>query len=308
MKLKGFLTITLALIVISTIGQTVNLSLKLPVGNKYQVVTATEQTIQQDVMGQKQNVYQYHEIINTMVVDGKTDDQYTVEYEYADVVYKQLLDQREIVAYNSKTHEGPVPAEAKSWANLLNKKFNIIVKDNGDIIDVNGIDDMLSKMVDEYEVNTDQDRKDLKERLEKQFGKQNIKDMVEPMYDYLPGKSVNVGDSWKESRTIKSTFEFTLNSTYTLKSIEGDKVTVEINSELSTGENGSSFYQGGNQMTAQVDGTQNGTMIIDRETGLIMEANMEQDMTGEMVLEQAEQSFSIPMQLETSIAITTAEL
>jgi hypothetical protein len=65
---------------------------------------------------------------------------------------------------------------------------------------------------------------------------------------------------------------------------------------------------GGINVRYEVAGTQDGTTVLDRETGLPLESELQQDLEGEITMEgEGQEPLSWPISLESTITVETIE-
>ena len=159
----------------------------------------------------------------------------------------------------------PVGMMNKMFSGIVGKSFTMKVDEEGNILEVSGFEDMIKGMVDS--INMDEDKKTtMMASLKDQFNDQEIKNQFSDMFMIFPNKEVKVGDSWEKSFTKGGKIRAKFNTTYTVKEIEGDHVTLDAKTHIdSDGE-------------MNMKGEQTGTLIIDSKTGLMINGDFTQDI------------------------------
>jgi hypothetical protein len=153
----------------------------------------------------------------------------------------------------------------KLFSAIRNQKFTMRVNAEGKIIEVTGFENMASSIVDSLGLGGEEKDK-MTEQFNKQFNGEQVKGQFERFWNIFPNKEVKVGDTWTRSSNLGGTMPGTYNSTYTVKDIEGDMVTLEEKTKVDTKEE-----------KVMLKGDIEGTLVIDSRSGLVVSAD--QDMT-----------------------------
>ncbi len=160
----------------------------------------------------------------------------------------------------------PMGAMSKIFGGLMNKPFIIKVDEEGNVLEVNGFEKILEGMIDSLPMDENV-KKQSKASLKEQFNEQSIKDNFAQIFTIFPNKEVKVGDSWEKSYVTGGKMGAKFTTTYKVKEIEGDHVTLSTNSKITP-----SGTQG------EVEGEQTGKILVDSKTGLMINATFDQDM------------------------------
>ena len=108
--------------------------------------------------------------------------------------------------------------------------------------------------------------------LQDQFNDQTIKDQFGQVLSIFPGKEIKVGDKWEKILQVDGRMPAKYITTYTVKGIEGDHVSLSAHTNIGSANNESDNYQ------MEIKGTQNGSLLVDSKTGLVINAEFDQDM------------------------------
>lgn len=103
----------------------------------------------------------------------------------------------------------------------------------------------------------------------------------------LPKKPVKEGESWTQKTTINSIATFDTTSTYTLKSVTDDAYIITATANIKTPE-GSTTDFSGFKAAYNLAGPSTATYTINRATGWIINATMEQNLDGDITVEKSE--------------------
>lgn len=152
---------------------------------------------------------------------------------------------------------------------LKGKSFIIKVDKEGKVTEVTGLQQIADAMVNSMKVKEEM-KPMVRQAFTQQFNEQNIKEIFSQSFNIFPNKPVKVGDSWEKKMSGTGSMPMDVTTTYTVKSIEGNMVNLDAKSKMN--------FTGGSNMS----GEQFGTMKVDAKTGLVIEANFDQKLEGQM--------------------------
>lgn len=176
------------------------------------------------------------------------------------------MDTDKPVDEDTDVESNPMGAMNKVMKGLVNKPFMVKVDEEGNVLEITGVDKIVESMLDSLGI--EPERKEMvKASMKEQFSDESMKDNFAELFTVFPNKEVKVGDSWKKTYSKGGKTAATFNTTYTVKEIDGDHVTLKAESKIS----------GKEEM--EVEGTQTGNIIIDSKTGLMINAEYEQNMS-----------------------------
>lgn len=179
----------------NTYGQS-ELGYRLNAGDVFTVKQEARQIITQNLDGA------VHELTNTVdgilqfKVLGEKEENYSVELTFKDLnLSVRSSIQGELM--NVKAKE-VVPENAQSlvFHSLLNNPVQMTLSKTGDILDVQGGDYLVQKMVnasgltDEFSLNM------MKKSLEKEFGSEALSNSYKQLTFFYPSEKISIGDSW----------------------------------------------------------------------------------------------------------------
>lgn len=285
-KLSRLLPFVFMMVIFSVklFGQGIDLKLKLKKGDVFTIETTTDQLIQQDVMGQKQEQTQVTTFINRYEVTESQDDLYTMKVTYTDV-YVSMKTPMGDMEYDSKNPPADISPALQGFAGLKGSYFTMQLNHKGEVKKVEGVDEMLDKMINNMDIPSDDMRAGIKENMKTQFGDEALKSSMERSMAIYPDKSVKKGDSWKKNTSMSMGMYADIENTYTLTSIEGNKANVKVASVVSSMEDNKGMEIGGMKIFYEVGGKQVGVIELDIQSGLTRSSSIDQDLSGTVRLE-----------------------
>ena len=109
----------------------------------------------------------------------------------------------------------------------------------------------------------------------------------EQLTSILPKKAVKEGDTWTQNTTINSIASFETSTTYTLESVTADSYIITAAADIKTPQ-GSTTDFSGVQAAYNLEGPSSATYIINRNTGWITKATIEQELEGDITVAKSE--------------------
>ena len=262
------------------------LSFNFPPGAVYAYLMDSHQTIEQEMMGRVSEIKQNMQMLSTHQVEKAegTNKKLTVVY---DRFYIKSSSNGSDMEYDS-ADSTKQPKELSQIGEMVNRPFSLVVSEKGEILSVDAIGSMGSKM--------DSNQRALAE-AQSPLNDSTVRRMMEQSLNIYPASAVKVGDSWERRYVTNMGFmDMEVNSNYKLVSVSNDIAHVEITASIRSIPSTNPQMKG---MNIEMSGTQNGTMDIDVKSGLIHESMFTQNVTGKMKIPGAE----IPMKLTSDTRI-----
>jgi hypothetical protein len=167
------------------------------------------------------------------------------------------------------TEEGKDPMKILNalFGAIKDQSFSMKVNAEGKVMEVTGFENMAKKIVDSLGIEGAEKEK-MMQQFNKQFNAEQMKSQFERMWYIFPNKEVKVGDSWGKNTSLGNDQIGGGNykSTYKVTDIEGNMVTLEESTEISS-------KKGDMEMKGEIEGT----IVVDSNSGLIVKAD--QDLT-----------------------------
>ena len=194
----------------------------------------------------------------------------------ADIVIKRI--QKELDAgngnkqyFDSKSKadkSADIPPDIKSLRSLIGKKYSITITPLGKVTDVKGTDKMISSVI--KDVDADEKTNNLlRMALMQEFGGDNVAHFYEKLFNYIDGNPHKQGDKWEKVYDINIGVMLKVISDYQLTSTEGNQLTIKFKSKLKDVSGRKSREIEGYIISMDVKGEQSGTIIINKNNGLL---------------------------------------
>jgi hypothetical protein len=176
------------------------------------------------------------------------------------------IDTEKPLVSDTSGKDNPLEMISKMFQSVKGQKFNMKVSAEGRVLEVTGLEEMVRNMLSNIDV-PDEMKSGMDTAFKQQFNSDRLREQFERAFFIFPGKEVKVGDKWEKVHGgMNGNGQFT--TTYTVDEIEGDMVTLDVKSKFSAA------GTGGESMT----GKQDGTMVVDSRSGLIMRSDLDLDI------------------------------
>ncbi len=295
---------------ISGYAQSVNLTVNLTEGFRYNTETTVNLTVEQEFMGILYNTQMDIVTVIQMQVQGiDADSNYilSASYQKMDIRVSSLLINMEV------STESVIRGD--SLSNLLKalrgKEFKILLSRKGEIFDIIGLDEMINETILSGSLQEEQ-KIEFTRNLIQSLGKDAVLDNYRSIRSFYPDNPVKAHDQWDyHMNVIKSGIPMELNSNIRLKEITKEMAILgsegRINSQNLKNEKNPAvlpspvYYLLGNEISENK---------IDIRTGLLMESIVSQNITGTIKTpseENNDQEMMIPFKIiSRSTMLSTA--
>lgn len=150
---------------------------------------------------------------------------------------------------------------------MKGKKFEMKVDKEGKIIEISGFDQLFSSLADSTHMEPDERSKALRS-LKEQMNDQETKDQFTELFSIFPQKEVRVNDTWEKDYQTTGKIPAKNHTVYKVKDIDGDMVTLSAKTDIQSSDT-----------NMKIDGTKNGTIIVDSRNGLVVNADYIYEIT-----------------------------
>jgi len=152
---------------------------------------------------------------------------------------------------------------------IVGVSLDIQLTKSGKVLSVKGIDKLTEKM-------DAMSNPQYKQMISQQFSETSIQRSIEQTSAYFPGKPVAIGDNWDIAMNMNSSgIDIIVKLQITLKDVKDKVATLETTGIVATPEGGSVAKINGMDAKVLIDGTQSGTIQLNKDTGwnIISEIN-----------------------------------
>ncbi len=310
-KIFNYSIILASLIIFSAFslnyGKKVELKLNLEKGDKFYVLTLTEQDITQTMMGQEIKIGQTIEMgYNYDVVDVLSNGNYKIKSTYTKIGYKQDS-QYGSIDYDSDNADAEASGQAKAFAALKGLSFSFTCDEKGNVTEVEGTEDMLNAVIASYgDELTEAKKEEVRKSLKGQFGDEAMKSTLSNVMNIYPEKKIKVGSSWSRDVNLNVGMPMILANTWTLNSVKSGKALISVETAIKTNSEAKPMEVQGMSMKYNLSGTQTGEMTVDIKTGLTEKSVVDQEFGGKMIMSggMLPETMKVPITIISKVTLT----
>ena len=265
----------------SSSGEKIELKLNLTKGQVFSLEMSTDQEISQKIMGRRMDINQQIKLTFDFKVLEADDTGYNIEVVYKGVAY-HMEGPTGTVSYDSEDPPDVVPQLAKGFEALVGQSFTMELSPKGDVLDVSGVDLIVSRMVDNLNLPSGAQKDMIKNQMQQQFGDESLISSMEGVMSIYPEKPVGIGDSWKKRFIMGGPMPMVLKNKWKLKDRKNGIAHVHVESDVEPSTGGKPVKMGMISINYEISGDQEGTIQIEESTGWTIEAEIEQNMKGKV--------------------------
>lgn len=293
---------TILFVFILTWGQAqkTTLSLNLKEGESYRQVMKSKVNINQDLGAQTMDMVIIVGCDMTYHVTEVIPTGYKMSVQYDRLDMTMQLPQANMEFNSEETKEGDVLSNVLS--SMKNKPFYVTMTKTGMVEEVSNIDTLFGQLPDLPEMQKQQ----MKTMLQQSYGDKAFKGNIEMVTAVLPDKPVKKGEKWTVETKLESGMLATVVSTYELNDIRDNQCIIQGKSTIATTDKDAYIESNGMPMKFDLNGTMTSQLTIDKATGWIVEATINQDIQGDVYIKESPQmpnGMKIPMTMVSEMII-----
>jgi hypothetical protein len=241
-----------------------------------------------------------------MVFDVKESqgNDYTMEVKFKEFKIEAGMPGMGSISIDSNTDDDIATPENMSpmFKAIIDKPFETVMDKTGKPKSVKGLEKLIEAIYNSFDENVSEAmRQQLMSQFSSQFTEEVFKSQLEQTTGYFPGKPVGTGDKWTVEMTTKaSNFAIGLNLQSTLKSIEDNVVTLDIDGTILTPEGQKEQDFNGVKGKVSFKGTLKGSMKLNKDTGWVISSDMIMNFNGEMDIS----GIKAPIYIVSKITVT----
>lgn len=232
------------------------------------------------------------------VVDVDKDGTYTINSTIKSISFK-YTGTGGTLEYDSSKDIVKNDFNSMIMTSFIGRNFTIKITPTGEVKKVTGFDELINSQVNSCPFNENYKTTE-RNILNQFFSKDALKEQIKQMFNLYPDKKVNVGDKWNIQTSISSGVPVLINSIFQLKNDKNGVAEISENSKINTDGNEKVPNTGGVNALCNASGNQSGTIRINEDSGLIIDREITQKITGTIGLGGKSDSQSIPINTEVT--------
>ena len=249
------------------------LKLKLTPGTVFRARFTTDESMKLTILGENEDRSQTIGVTYAFEVKKADAAGLLISVVYEEIQFHETTKSGK-VDYDSAKPAAELPPLATGVAQLVGKVFAVTVTSEGRITKIEGADEMVEEAVAALARPKGRDNEDAKVSLRDAFGVTRVRQDMERIFSACPGKPVGIGDSWTRKEQVHNQLSLLCESTWTLSKRENGICILATKGAIKEDKD----------MTAKLQGVEEGTIRIDEGTGLVFSTDLKQQVTGKVRL------------------------
>lgn len=300
LKFKQVATLLLALAMpVALCASDITLRLNLDKGADVKYSSVTKQVITQTVSGMQQVINQDQTFEFTVSPKGKeANGNFKAAITFNRIAIDMKMQGMEM-SFDSDDDSGSAAANPQFlvFKAMVGKGVTALVSPLGEVLEINGVDEMRSQMIAEVGGGAQAEQ-----TIGAAITDESIKQMFAGAFIALPEKAVKESSSWTENKSIEAQFTLNTINTYSVLSASSKEIKLTLSATMSTIPGNKSSMMG-MEVTYNMFGTTSGTIVLNPNTGMIIESVMEQNINGSIAGDMMGQKLDIPMAITSTTTV-----
>lgn len=256
---------------------------KMPVDTfMYRITESTDFTIKTDESTSKSNQSRVVGYKFRHSNHKKTTENKPTEITIEDILIKKKENGKEYY-YDSKLSEVNFTLD-KGYAELLEHQFEVTFDSLGKMTSPDDYNSVFGESFGTLDIFDETDYDLLKKQIQIEFNSNTFEQTMRYFQYTYPIETIHIGESWNILDTIYPNFGVLSNMTYTLKEIKNDIAYINIRADLVKDPNFRGIEMDLMHLKFNLQGHQEGLVLLDLKTGWIRKMSIAQEVYGKMTV------------------------
>lgn len=304
--MKTIFTLILTVFVLTSYQtQNSDLSLKLEKGKEYKQITNSKATIIQEVNGQKVNMVMTIKGTMTFLVKDITENGYNMDAKFEELSMSMQMPQG-LMEFSSEKNDANDIFSTILGA-MKDKAFGITMSKTGKITDVKNVEALWSTAINTFDQLPEMQKEQIKAQIMKAYGGEALKGNIEMVTAIYPDSPVNRGDKWTINTKLESGMSANMTTDYEFAELTSEYALIKGKSTIVTADKDAYIESNGMPMKYDLTGSMDSEIKVDKNTGWIIEATINQKIEGDTYIKENPQlpnGMKIPMTMINDMVIT----
>jgi hypothetical protein len=286
-------------------AQSIRLALNLEAGKTYKLAVVSQTDIVQEILGQKSNTVLKSEATTSYTVSSIEKKSYRLEARFERLFLTMQTPKGAMEFQSNKEDAKDIISTILNG--LINKPFVVELGKNGDVILVQGIQELFAAAVSKFPSLSLAQIAKIKTPIMNAFGEDIHASLLNLVTNTTPGKEVERGGTWSSKSVVKSVVSINSKTDFTLSDATESVWTISGKSLLTTVDKKKADAALGTPMKYDLNGTLNSEVIVDSKTGWATAATIREELKGTATMDPTDKmpnGLSIPTTLKATIQVT----
>lgn len=285
----------------------ITLRLRLKPGSRYRMTTDSDMKMTIVTAANKTRPAEKVEMINT----SRQNLDYNVLFNNPDGTTQVRVTYGTATAKMHMTQNGKTLPASSPPNNLSGQSIEMKIAPNGKVSDVRGFEKVFDRAFDTSKMTgmTPKMRREMRDNMKKMFGKSFVEGLERQTDLGFPESPLRIGDSWSQKTKLNlGFFDTVLNSRRTLQSRAANLLSIGETGTLSmdSAPNASGF--GGVKLQMAMNGSYNGTTILDANTGFMRSSSTSMNFGGRASGDAKAQQMALRFYMRSTARVDVEQL
>jgi hypothetical protein len=304
--MKTIFTLILTTIVLTSCqAQSSDLTLRLEKGKEYKQITNSKATIIQEVNGQKMNMVMTIEGTMSFLVKEINESGYDMDAKFEKLSMSMQMPQG-VMEFSSEKNDANDVFSSIMGA-MIDKAFEITMSKTGKITEVKNVEALWSAAINKFDQLPEMQKEQIKAQIMKAYGTEALKGNIEMVTAIYPDSPANKGDKWTINTKLESGMSAKMTTEYEFAELTSEYALIKGKSTIVTADKDAYIESNGMPLKYDLTGSMDSEIKVDKNTGWIIEAIINQSITGDAYIKENPQlpnGMKIPMTMINEMVIT----
>lgn len=305
--MRIFFILLLISIIISCKEQKADLVLRLEVGKEYRQNTDIKSIVTQEVEGQEVKMEIFAKGAMIYLVKSIDERGYILDVKYESISMSMRTPYGNTEFSSEKNEPGDIFSAI--LAAMKDKSFEVVMAKTGKVLEVNNIENLIDSAISQFDYIqiSEEQKQQVKTQLMKAYGAEAFRGSTEMVTAIFPDNLVNKGDKWNVKTNMESGMSAKITTDYELFDQTSDYFIIKGNSTIKTEDKDAYIESNGMPTKYDLKGSMQSEIKVDKKTGWIIEAKINQEMYGDAYIKENPQmpnEMKFPMYINNVVMIT----
>ncbi len=286
-------------------AQRADLSLKLEKGKEYKQVTNSKATIIQEVNGQKMNMVMTMSGTITFLVKDNTEIGYEMDAKFEKLSMSMQMPQGLMEFSSEKNDDNDIFSTILGA--MKDKAFGVTMSKTGKVTDVKNVEALWGTAINKFDQLPEVQKEQIKVQIMKAYGAEALKGNIEMVTAIYPNSPANKGDKWTIDTKLESGMSANMTTDYEFAELTSEYALIKGKSTIVTADKDAYIKSNGMPMKYDLTGSMESEIKVDKNTGWIIEATINQKIEGDAYIKETSQlpnGMKIPMTMINEMVIS----
>ncbi|MEP0273261.1 DUF6263 family protein [Ekhidna sp.] len=196
---------------------------------------------------------------------------------------------------------------SKILSQLVDKPFQLSISEKGEILEFSGLSKIIDGAFTDYKELPQAKIDQLKGQLNKAFGEEALKGNIQSFITIFPSNPVNEKDTWRIETSFNDGMSASIESDFILEDVRKNQAKIISTGIIESLDKEKYFELNGNYFKYNLVGTTDSDIVLDPETGQVIEAITHQDISGDSFLkpnDHIDEDVTISIEISNKTVIT----